>query len=349
MILEWQQGIWQSLFGRIEQMPHALLLAGAAGGGKSELALRVAQRLLCETARRTAQPCGECDGCRWFLAGNHPDFRLIAPGSDEFEADSGEADDEAAPSEPSKRSTQIRIEQIRALSGYLTVGAVRQGVRAVVIDPAEAMNPHTANALLKLLEEPPAQTHFLLVSDAPRRLLPTILSRCRMLRLGRPDAAQAASWLAGQGIERPDELLALCGGMPVAAAELAGGIGAAARERFVRDILSLDRADPVALAGAWEAWLKNKESVAAGFGIPQLVGWLQRWVADLLLVSMADRVRFFPGQQAALRTQAGKLPAAAVLSCYNELQRLRRVAAHPLNLRLVLDDMLLRYSRLVAR
>jgi hypothetical protein len=85
----------------------------------------------------------------------------------------------------------------------------------------------------------------------------------------------------------PAELLALCGGMPVAAAELARGIGAAARGRFVRDMLSLDQADPVALAGAWETWLKNKESLAAGFGVPQLVGWLQRWVADLVLVALA--------------------------------------------------------------
>lgn len=347
MIFDWQQPLWNSLLGRLEQLPHAMLLAGAAGGGKSELAQLLAQRLLCETAQEAEQPCGECDGCRWFLAGNHPDFRYVAPGSDEMEEEAGDAESEAA--EPGKRSTQIRIEQIRALAGFVTVGAVRQGVRVVVIDPAEAMNHHTANALLKLLEEPPAQTHFVLVSDAPRRLLPTILSRCRLVALPRPDAAQAAKWLAQQGVDQPADLLALCGGMPVAAAELANGIGAAARSRFVRDMLSLERADPVALAGAWEAWLKSKEAVAAGFGVPQLVGWLQRWVADLVMVALAGRVRFFPDQQTALHEQASKLPLAALLTCYNELQRLRRVASHPLNLRLVLDDMLLRYARLVAR
>lgn len=345
MIFEWQQPVWNGLLGRLEQLPHALLLAGAAGGGKSELAQSLAQRLLCETAHGTAPACGECDGCRWFLAGNHPDFRFVGPGSDDPEP--GESVSEEA--EPGKRSTQIVIEQIRALAGFVTVGAVRQGVRVVFIDPAEAMNHHTANALLKLLEEPPAKTHFVLVSDAPRRLLPTILSRCRLVRLPRPDAGQAADWLAGQGIDEPADLLALCGGMPVAAAELARGIGAAARGRFVRDLLSLERADPVALAGAWEAWLKNKESLAAGFGVPQLVGWLQRWVADLVLAALAGQVRFFPDQQAALQAQANKVPLAALLSCYNELVRLRRVAAHPLNLRLVLDDMLLRYARTVAR
>lgn len=347
MIFEWHQPVWDSLLGRLEHLPHALLLAGAAGGGKSELARRLAQRLLCETASGTAPACGECDGCRWFLAGNHPDFRYVGPGSDEIEAEAGDSASEEA--EPGKRSTQIVIEQIRALAGFVTVGAVRQGVRVVVIDPAEAMNHHTANALLKLLEEPPAKTHLVLVSDAPRRLLPTILSRCRLIRLPRPDGTQAANWLAGQGVEKPDDLLALCGGMPVAAAELATGIGAAARGRFVRDMLSLERADPVALAGVWEAWLKNKESLAAGFGVPQLVGWLQRWVADLVLAALAGQVRFFPDQQAALQAQANKLPLAALLTCYNELVRLRRVAAHPLNLRLVLDDMLLRYARLVAR
>ena len=347
MIFEWQQPVWNGLLDRLEQLPHALLLAGAAGEGKSELAQALAQRLLCETAQAAAQACGECDGCRWFLAGNHPDFRLVAPGADEIEAQAGDGAGEEA--EPGKPSTQILIEQIRALAGFVTVGAVRQGMRVVVIDPAEAMNHHTANALLKLLEEPPAKTHFLLVSDAPRRLLPTILSRCRMVTLPRPDAAQAAAWLAGQGVEQPAALLALCGGMPVAAAQLASGIGAAARGRFVRDMLSLERSDPVALAGAWEAWLKSKESLGAGFGVPQLVDWLQRWVADLVLVALSGRVRSFPDQQAALQAQANKLQLAALLSCYNDLVRLRRVAAHPLNLRLVLDDMLLRYARVVAR
>lgn len=351
MIFEWQQGLWDGLTGRLDRLPHALLLAGAPGGGKSEFAQTLAQRLLCESAQGPAQPCGACDGCRWFLAGNHPDFRMLAPGSDSAEAQGEESDsDQADPGkEPAKRSSQIRIEQVRGLADFVTVGAIRQGLRVVVIDPAEAMNHHTANALLKLLEEPPAKTHFVLVSDAPRRLLPTILSRCRRLSLARPDAAQAAQWLAGQGVEQAADLLALCGGMPVAAAELARGIGAAARGRFVRDMASLERADPVALAGAWEAWLKSKEALAAGFGVAQLVDWLQRWVADLALVALAGRVRFFPDQQAALQAMAGKVPLAALLTCYNELLRLRRVAAHPLNLRLVLDDMLLRYARLVAR
>ncbi len=346
MIFEWQQPAWQALLGRIEQMPHAILLAGPPGSGKSEFGIALAQRLLCESASGAEQACGKCDACRWFEAGNHPDFRLVAPGSDEPEGDAGEG--EEAP-EPGKPATQIRIEQIRALADFVTVGAMRQGVRVVVIDPAEAMNHHTANALLKLLEEPPARVQFILMSDAPRRLLPTILSRCRRLALPRPDPAQAAQWLAQQDVEQAEALLALCGGMPVAAAELAGGIGAQAHARFVRDILSLERADPVAVAGAWESWLKSKEAVAAGFGVPQLVDWLQRWVADLVLVSTAGRTRFFPDQRAVLQAQAGQAEPAALLACYNDLQRLRRVAAHPLNLRLVLDDMLLRYARLVAR
>ncbi|HMV54493.1 MAG TPA: DNA polymerase III subunit delta' [Rhodocyclaceae bacterium] len=346
MIFEWQQAAWQGLLGRLGQLPHAILLGGQPGSGKSEFALALAQRLLCEAAQGAAEACGECDGCRWFLGANHPDYRLVAPGSDDFEAEANEGDEAA---EPGKPATQIRTEQVRALADFVTVGAVRQGVRVVVIDPAEAMNHHTANALLKLLEEPPARVQFILVSDAPRRLLPTILSRCRQLALPRPDATQAARWLAAEGVVEAERLLAVCGGMPVAARDLAGGIGADAHARFVRDLLSLERADPVALAGAWESWLKTKDAVGAGFGVPQLVDWLQRWVADLILVTQAGRVRFYPEQQKALTALAAKAPLPALLACYNELQRLRRVAAHPLNLRLLLDDMLLRYARLVAR
>lgn len=347
MIFGWQRGLWDALFARADTMPHALLIAGPAGAGKSELAQAIAQRLLCERASGQQEACGECDACRWFAAGNHPDYRFVAPGSDELDDAPGEGEEAA---EPGKRPTQIRVEQIRALADFANIGAVRAGARVVVIDPAEAMNHHTANALLKLLEEPPSRVQFVLVSDAPRRLLPTILSRCRQVPHPRPTAEEAQAWLAEQGVDDAAALLALCGGMPVAAAELAAASGGAMRERFVRDLRSLDqRADPVALAAAWETWLKSKDVLASGVGLPHIVLWLQRWIADLAGMALAGRVRFFPDQAKTLAELAARVPVPLLLSCYNEFHQLRRVVNHPLNLRLYLDDMLLRYARLVAR
>lgn len=345
MVYAWQTAEWYRLLAGLDRLPHALLLTGAAGSGTPDFATELARRLLCESAQGVATACGECVACNWFSAGNHPDFRRVAPGSDEGEDE--DAEDDAA--DKSKRPTQIRIEQIRALAQFLSVGALRQGRRVVLIDPAGAMNHHTANALLKLLEEPPISTNFILVSDNYRRLLPTILSRCRILSFARPERPLALAWLEQQAVADAGNQLAFAGGMPVAAAELAESIGVAARDRFVRELLSLECADPLALAAGWENWLRSKEAIAAGFGVPQLVVWMQRWIADLASTAAAGRARFFPGEVEALSRLSRRLPITAVLACYNELIPLRRVANHPLNLRLFLDDMLLRYARLLAR
>ena len=95
-------------------------------------------------------------------------------------------------------------------------------------------------------------------------------------------------------------------------------------------------------------YAQPNEALAAGFGLPELVDWMQRWVSDLAALRLGGRVRFFPAQEGLLAALASRASVAAVSSCYNELAQIRRVARHPLNLRLVLEDLLLRYTRAVA-
>src|SRR5690606_23620801 len=106
----------------------------------------------------------------------------------------------------------------------------RGGWRVAVLYPAETLNVISANTLLKILEEPPANTVFLLAGESPDRLLPTLVSRCRRLPLSVPSPEQARSWLASQGVEQADEWLAACGGAPLLARERAAGGGPACPE-----------------------------------------------------------------------------------------------------------------------
>lgn len=251
-----------------------------------------------------------------------------------------------AGSESKAKSTQILIHQVRAVQEALSVTAHRGGKRAVVIDPAEAMNHFTASALLKLLEEPPDGCAFLLVSSAPRRLLPTIRSRCQQWNVPRPDTDALRRWQAEQaGEERvPASLLALCGGSPLAARRLSKQGGSALFERFTDDLATV-RLDPLRLASQWEAWLKkDKTALAAGFGLTMLAEWMQCWVSDLAALRLGGRVRYFPAQAERLAVLSARASAASVIGCYNEFIRIRRVATHPLNLRLFLEDMLMRYA-----
>ncbi|MEE2916046.1 MAG: AAA family ATPase [Pseudomonadota bacterium] len=158
---------------------HAWLLAGPQGIGKATFARAVALRLLAEGMTPGALPPGldvpaSHQAAHLFAAGTHPDYRELRRLPKKDSGKSG-ADEELARS--------ITIDQVRALGPFLGTAPSMSPRRVIVMDAADDLErPGASNALLKNLEEPPAGTVFLLVSHAPGRLLPTIRSRCRVLR-----------------------------------------------------------------------------------------------------------------------------------------------------------------------
>ena len=155
-------------------MHHAWLFVGPEGVGKASFAKAAAQRLLAEAAGAALPPgfaVPEGDRTRSLVeAGSHPDFRILA----RLPKDSEKPDQDIARS--------ITIAQVRSLQPMFATSPSMSARRVVIIDAADDLERGGANALLKNLEEPPAGTIFLLISHAPGRLLPTIRSRCRLLR-----------------------------------------------------------------------------------------------------------------------------------------------------------------------
>lgn len=338
----WHEKDWNSLAARLQQLPHALLIQGPPGTGIEAFAFTLAEALMCE--RRTSQgwACGACQACNWFAQGNHPDFRLVQPESlDSTEtgesAEGAEGGDAIAPvaKKEKKKSDQIRVEQIRALQDFLAIGTHRAGNRVVLVRPAEAMNVTTQNALLKSLEEPPPATVFILVTSHPARLLPTVRSRCQRIVLGQPDRQQALDWLLTQDPQQPlslddwDQLLAQCGGAPVAA--LQARQHEAARNGFVR-LLRDGRPEVLAAADATQ-------------GLPPalLVGWLQRWVYDLLRARLGTPVRYHLAEAPLLAQLAARCDLIALTRLLRSLGDSLRLAEHPLNARLFAEDLFIRY------
>jgi len=284
MIFPWHNEIWQRLTQRRGQLPHALLLQGRPGLGKSALALEFAQALLCESPKPDATACGACAACGWFNQGNHPDFRLVQPDSMAPEAEEGEGSSK----KEKKKSDQIRVEQVRALEGFLGVGTHRGGLRVIVLDPADSMNGVAQNALLKGLEEPPKGTAFILVTSRPQQLLATVRSRCQVISIPQPALNIASKWLMDNGSLKPEmdaiALLNAAGGAPLAALKSAE---TAAAQAALLDALEDASADPLAMAQQFE-----------GLDAALVIGWLQRWVMDIFRAGLAQAARYHPQRQA---------------------------------------------------
>jgi DNA polymerase-3 subunit delta' len=183
--------------------------------GKLALAERAAQMLLCEGKPK---PCDRCDACRWYKAGNHPDFRRVEP---EVLWQPAELDEDAPAKRPKQPSIEIKVDQVRELADFLYIRSHRGALRVALVHPAEDMNENAANALLKGLEEPPAGAVFLLVSHRPAQLLPTIRSRCVALPVAIPPREAALAWLSAQGLAEAPRWLAYAGGAPLRALQYA--------------------------------------------------------------------------------------------------------------------------------
>lgn len=161
-----------------DNLHHALLFEGPRGVGKATCAHWLTQLANCEAMG--PEPCRTCPTCVQILKGVHPDVWTVEPN-------------------PERASGNIPIDAVRELVrkvGYRRFNARR---RFVIIDPADALQGAAANALLKTLEEPPEDTHFILVTANASGMLPTILSRCQRIRFGAVRLEPLTTWLKAQG------------------------------------------------------------------------------------------------------------------------------------------------------
>jgi DNA polymerase III subunit delta' len=318
----WNRAQFDDLTSNRDTLPHALLIHGQRGVGKHALALALGQWLLCEN-RSERDACGRCGGCLWFLQDHHPDFRLLAPRAMKASEEGNKPE--------AGQARFIVVDQIRELADFLALSAHRNGAKVVLIDPAESMHPSAANALLKMLEEPPADVYWLLVSHETGRLLPTVVSRCRRIAVAVPTAGQVEGWLRERGLDEPALWLALAGGSPLAAMEQADGERRQRRQRFMKMLTDPDE----------HGWLDDGRvgDIEAGW----CVRWLQQWVYDLLAIRFGGRLRYHLDQIEAARrlSEAAALPA--LLAFERRLRKASREVSHPLNFSLLLDDLFLGY------
>ena len=318
----WLSQTWTRLQDMRRYPPHAVLLAGPRGVGKLELAKGWAQSLLCESPRPDGDACGECEGCHWFAAGTHPDFMHLT--LEEKETKDGEV----------RLATEISVEQARQAVGFVQLSTYRAGYRLVLIEPAETLNTASANALLKVLEEPPINTLFILVSHQFRQLLPTILSRCHKLEVGLPDKGGLAGWLKENGLD--EQALAWVSGAPLAALAAREEGELEIRDEVLSALIDVKNLDGVALAEAW-----NKQVPARTW---QKLGY--KWLLDLLACRLGGKAGFNPDHAAVLGRLAGRVNVANLLDFIRRESKAGRWVDHPLNRQMAMEAWLIEYGRI---
>ena len=319
----WLGTTWQRLLATRARPAQALLLAGPRGVGKGALALAWARALLCEAPLPDGAACGQCPACHWFDTGGHPDYRLVT--LQEKTGKEGET----------RMATAIEVDQAREAVDFVQLSTYRAGFRVVLVDPADSLNLAAANALLKVLEEPPLNTVFVLVSDQPRRLLPTIRSRCTRLDIGLPPLDEAAQWLAEQGVADGMNLLALSGGTPLDAQRWADSDELDERRGVLEGLARPEQLDPVSLGERWKAVnAQTWHNVA------------YKWLGDLLAVKLQGNVRFNRDFAEPLTRLGKQADLSKLLQLARQQANEGRTLAHPLNRTLQLQAWLIQYRHL---
>jgi DNA polymerase-3 subunit delta' len=299
---------------------HALLLYAAQDIGQFDLALTLAQAWLCE--RPDQAPCGQCAACRQVRQRTHPDLRIVVPEALRVQFDWLVEDDPLSRAS-AKPSREIKIDQVREAIEWTQRSASSPRGRALVMHPAEAINPAAANALLKTLEEPPGQLRIAMTASDPEHLLPTLRSRVQRVRVNVPPTAQALAWLAAQGSAEAVRALAVTGGSPLAALALhEAGLDDAALDAL-----------PRAVAGGDAQALLGKP-------VAMVLDLLQRVAHDAMAISAGAQPRFF---DAATMPIGAAMPA--LTEWQRELLRVARDAEHPWHAPLLVEALVTKGAR----
>lgn len=239
----WLDPAWRTLADALGsgRVHHALLFGGPHGYGKRALADAFATAALCPQRRPDGRACGTCRSCLLVAAGSHPDLVRVT----------FEIRDDGRP------RSELTVDQMRALGQRLALASQFGGWQIAIIDPADAMNPSAANALLKTLEEPASATVIVLVADDPSKLPATIRSRCQRIALPSPAREEALAWLRGRKVDADSAANALEASLdnPGQAAEWVGDGALAVRAECLADLaaLSASRIRATAVAERWAA------------------------------------------------------------------------------------------------
>ncbi len=317
-------------------IPHALLFTGREGVGKQRAAALLAMACNCEEYRHDREapspadpagdrlpptniPCGSCLACRKIKSNNHPDIIRLDPSG-----------------------PYIKIEQIRSLCRTLGMKPYEAGMRVVIIPQAETMNPAASNALLKVLEEPPVKTLIILVTAHPSDLIPTVVSRCQMIRFNPISRSRLTKALVGKYDMKDRDaavIAAMAGGSLSRAQRMCTTSWLERRQWLINELDSLSgRSLNQTLAFA-EQLARDRDE------LPDALEVLKSWLRDLIIAKLHPGRMLDHDMAPRLQQTAQRTSLTALLSKFDTIQSTQNAIQVGTNLRLAMESMVLKLLR----
>ena len=318
-IYPWQQQVWETLTGRFPKLGHGLLFYGKKGCGKEAFTQQFLAWVLCLN-RQPDGPCGECGSCQWLKADTHPNYVYISTDEDN-----------------KKQNAKIKIEKIRDLLPF--VQQTVDGWRVIVIEPAEALNIASSNALLKTLEEPGENIVIILLADHYLKLPATIRSRLQHFALDRISSVQFSEYVEAHlpeaGSSQQQLLMNLSNQMPLQAIEVAQSSWLPLRQEFMEDWkkLVIQKNMPMAIATKW-----NKSLNFGEFG--QMLEYL---LSDLICVKLNQAVKNIDLD---FNVLAEQYSLETLFKIYEDFQRAKQYLEQNVQSNLVLDELCIKLMNL---
>lgn len=302
------------------RLAQAYLFYGPPGVGKKLTALQFVKTLYCLSASPDA--CDNCAACHKIATGNHPDVVLITPDG-----------------------TSIKIEQIRALQRQLSYKPYENQRTAIIIDGCEFFTPPAANALLKILEEPPAHTLLLLLAGKREALPLTIISRCQLVPFRPLTPAEIRAILERQGVDQHTATLA--------ATLVEGRLDRWQQTDFTQALATRQSAynvlQNIAQARGITPFIHARQLAGKPEQCEELFGWLSLFCRDLIMLQVAPGIRLYnQDRRQELTSLARRIPLERLLGTFDLLQQLRTYLSMNLNPQLLFEQVLVQLQQALA-
>jgi DNA polymerase-3 subunit delta' len=291
-------------------LPHSLLVLSVPGLGAEQLATWMTALVLCESPG--SRPCDACAACRLLRSDSHPDAHVVRLQED---------------------AQQIKIDQVRELIDSLTLKSYRGGYKVGVIEGAEALNTNGANAFLKTLEEPSADTVLIMIARPNHRLPATVASRCLRISLRPPATGDAVAWLQANapGETAWHAALALAGGAPLLALRL-DAEGLAAIDADMRQSIADLAEGSVDVTLLADRWVRSNPGVR--------ITWLENWITQRVHASLGAVTSHQTAEPVRLPAALLKPKIRALFELLDAARDVRRLASTGMNQQLALEALL---------